>query len=274
VTDTSKSERELWLELRLELDDGTDVAAALHRPRRAEPSDVAARSCPPVLLLPGARGDHAAAHLVALAEVLAGAGHLVVRSALSSRPAGSTVVGPVERSVGRLLQILHAARHRVASTSGAPTDDGPADPELADGRIPWVIGGASYGGRVASMAVAAQGGVTLGVAGLLLVAYPLHPPGRPDRLRVAHWPSIDVPTLLLSGDADPFLTVELLDRHADGLGGPLTSLLIAGARHDLSVSARSAPDGQRRSPAEAIATQADAVVAWFAGLPEQASLGH
>ena len=71
-----------------------------------------------------------------------------------------------------------------------------------------VAGGQSYGGRVASLA-AAEGA---GYAGLVLFSYPLHPPGRPERAeaRVAHWPSIDCPVLLLSGEADPFARLELL----------------------------------------------------------------
>ena len=71
-----------------------------------------------------------------------------------------------------------------------------------------VAGGHSYGGRVASLA-AAEGA---GYAGLVLFSYPLHPPGKPERTdaRIAHWPSIACPVLLLSGEADPFARIELL----------------------------------------------------------------
>jgi predicted alpha/beta-hydrolase family hydrolase len=71
-----------------------------------------------------------------------------------------------------------------------------------------ISGGHSYGGRVASLAAAAGGGY----AGLVLFSYPLHPPGRPERTeaRIAHWPAIECPVLLLSGDADPFARIELL----------------------------------------------------------------
>jgi len=229
--------------LRLAIGDGTDVAAAIHRPV-APPR--AAR--PAVLLLPGARGDHSAAHLVAIAEVLAEHGHVVVRSALSPRPPGSGVVGPAERSVGRLVDILRAARAHV--------DDGCPHP--------WIVGGASYGGRVASLAVADHGGAALGVAGLLLVAYPLHPPGRPDRLRTAHWPRLDVPVLILSGDRDPFLTEELLVAGLAVIAPPVTRITVAGARHDLAVSARSAPDDRRRTPGEAVRQHAAELGSWAA----------
>ena len=234
-------------ELRLALADGTDVAAALHGPAPTS-ADGGPSARAPVLLLPGARGDHAAEHLVAIATLLAAAGHPVVRAALSPRPPGAGVVGPAERSVPRARAVLDAARTLVG-------DDAPAG---------WIVGGASYGGRVASLAVAEQGGATLGVVGLLLVAYPLHPPGRPDRLRVAHWDRIDVPVLLLSGDADPFLTVGLLDEHVTALAGPLTRVLVPGGRHDLSVSSRSAPDGRRRRPGEAVAERTEELVTWAA----------
>lgn len=68
-----------------------------------------------------------------------------------------------------------------------------------------VIGGHSFGGRVASMLAAEQR-----VAGLVLLSYPLHRPGHPEQLRVEHWERIDSPTLLLSGESDPFATLELL----------------------------------------------------------------
>lgn len=71
-----------------------------------------------------------------------------------------------------------------------------------------IAGGHSYGGRVASLAAAAGAGY----AGLVLFSYPLHPPGKPERTeaRIAHWPKIECPVLLLSGEADPFARIELL----------------------------------------------------------------
>ncbi len=71
------------------------------------------------------------------------------------------------------------------------------------------IGGHSYGGRVASLAAAEPGAL---FAGLVLFSYPLHPPGSPDRTeaRIAHWPSIRCPVLLLSGESDPFARIDLL----------------------------------------------------------------
>jgi predicted alpha/beta-hydrolase family hydrolase len=72
-----------------------------------------------------------------------------------------------------------------------------------------VVGGHSYGGRVASLAAAEPDAP---YAALVLFSYPLHPPGAPDRTdaRIAHWPSIRCPVLLLSGESDPFARIELL----------------------------------------------------------------
>jgi predicted alpha/beta-hydrolase family hydrolase len=80
-----------------------------------------------------------------------------------------------------------------------------------DGASPTVIavGGQSYGGRVASLAAA---DASTDYGGLVLFSYPLHPPGAPGKAddRVAHWPAIRCPVLLLSGERDPFAKIELL----------------------------------------------------------------
>ncbi len=71
------------------------------------------------------------------------------------------------------------------------------------------IGGHSYGGRVASLAVAAD---RRPVAALVCFSYPLHPPGRAEAAdaRTSHWPAIACPVLLLSGESDPFARIDLL----------------------------------------------------------------
>lgn len=77
-----------------------------------------------------------------------------------------------------------------------------------------VIGGHSYGGRVASLLAAgvnAPADAAPDLAGLVCFSYPLHLPGRPESgLRTDHWPRIAVPTLILEGEADPFARIELL----------------------------------------------------------------
>jgi uncharacterized protein len=81
-----------------------------------------------------------------------------------------------------------------------------------------VIGGHSFGGRVASLAVAGvrvPGAIERANAyvGLVCLSYPLHRPGGPETAdaRMAHWPAIAVPTLLLSGTSDPFARIDLLE---------------------------------------------------------------
>lgn len=91
-----------------------------------------------------------------------------------------------------------------------------------------LLGGRSYGGRMCSMAVA-EG---LPAAGLVLLSYPLHPPGRPDRLRVDHFGALRVPVLLVSGDRDPFGTPDELAEHTAAIPGPVTRVTLPGA-HDL-----------------------------------------
>jgi hypothetical protein len=70
-----------------------------------------------------------------------------------------------------------------------------------------VIGGKSLGGRMASMIADAAG-----VRGLVCLGYPFHPPGQPDRLRVAHLRELQTPALLIQGTRDPFGTREEVER--------------------------------------------------------------
>ncbi|HEX6207528.1 MAG TPA: alpha/beta family hydrolase [Actinomycetota bacterium] len=72
--------------------------------------------------------------------------------------------------------------------------------------VVWV-GGKSLGGRIASLVVT-EG---LAAAGIVFVGYPLHPPGKPERIRDAHLPGIEVPMLFLQGTKDPFARWELLE---------------------------------------------------------------
>ena len=110
-----------------------------------------------------------------------------------------------------------------------------------------VLGGRSMGGRMCSLAVA-EG---LPSAGLVLIAYPLHPPGKPDKLRVEHFPELDVPCLFVCGTRDPFGAPEELEHHTRAIAGPVTHHWVEGKRHDL------------RGADEEIA---ETVVAWLGGL--------
>ena len=90
-----------------------------------------------------------------------------------------------------------------------------------------VIGGRSFGGRMCSMLAAAGEPV----AGLVLLSYPLHPPGKPDQLRVEHFARIDVPVLFVSGTRDPFATPEELESHAAAIAGPVAFEWLEGEPH-------------------------------------------
>jgi predicted alpha/beta-hydrolase family hydrolase len=78
-----------------------------------------------------------------------------------------------------------------------------------------------------SMAVA-EG---LPAAGLVLLSYPLHPPGKPDKLRVEHFGDLDVPVLVVSGDKDPFGKPAEFDEHLAAIPGPVTVVWLKGG-HD------------------------------------------
>ena len=112
------------------------------------------------------------------------------------------------------------------------------------GRI--AVGGRSFGGRMCSLAVA--GG--LPAAALVLVSYPLHPPGRPDKLRTEHFGDIDVPCLFVSGRRDAFATPEELEEETAAIAGDVTLAFVDGD-HSL-----------RKSEAAA----AEIVASWLADL--------
>ena len=94
-----------------------------------------------------------------------------------------------------------------------------------------VLGGRSMGGRAASIAVA-EGAAP--ARGLVLLSYPLHPPGKPANLRVEHLGAVGCPVLLVQGNRDPFGTPDEFARELPALGGPLTELWLD-ATHDPAV---------------------------------------
>ena len=73
----------------------------------------------------------------------------------------------------------------------------------------------------------------LAARALVLVSYPLHPPGQPDRKRVEHLPAITVPALFVHGTSDPFGTPDELLAATATITGPVTHVWIDGGRHDL-----------------------------------------
>lgn len=94
-----------------------------------------------------------------------------------------------------------------------------------------VLGGQSYGGRQSTMLAAEQ--PTLADA-LLLLSYPLHPPGKPDQLRTAHFPQLRTPSLFVHGERDPFGTIEEVTAALPLIPAPHRLSVIAKAGHDLA----------------------------------------
>lgn len=99
------------------------------------------------------------------------------------------------------------------------------------GKTPVFAGGKSYGGRMASMAVADG----MPAAGLVFLGYPLHPPGKPDRIRDEHLYTIAIPMLFLQGTGDPFARADLLGAVTKRIGALATYVPVHGADHSFNV---------------------------------------
>jgi pimeloyl-ACP methyl ester carboxylesterase len=110
------------------------------------------------------------------------------------------------RARGFEAHALSLPKRRAEDAVGALEAQVPDEPGV-------VVGGHSYGGRVASLSAAGMGGSGRAYAGLVCLSYPLHRPGAPETAaaRTAHWPAIACPALLLSGTSDPFARIALLE---------------------------------------------------------------
>jgi uncharacterized protein len=106
------------------------------------------------------------------------------------------------------------------------------------GERPVLVGGKSLGGRIASMCVADG----MEAAGLVFLGYPLHPPGKPDRLRADHLQRVEVPMLFLQGTRDPFAKPELLETVIAKLGDMATLERVDGGDHSFRVRGANADD--------------------------------
>jgi len=135
-----------------------------------------------LLLYPGAGSDSNQPSLVAIEHAVAPV--RCVRADFPYRKAG-------RKAPDRAEVLMASIRDTLAEL---PADE------------PLVMGGRSMGGRMCSMVAAGVDGLPAppNLRGLVLISYPLHPPGRPDKLRVEHLPAIRVPTLFISGTNDTF----------------------------------------------------------------------
>ena len=181
------------------------------------PSAAASRRAQPLtrtglLLAPGAGADRNQSALVAIDETAAAAGAVVSRMDFPYRKAGRAA--PDREPV-----LLAAVREEVDALHRRA--------RLPVSRI--AVGGRSMGGRICSMAVA-EG---LGALAAVLISYPLHPPGRADRMRTAHLPSLDLPCLFVSGTRDAFGTPAELEAATAAIPGPVTHIWLDGKDHSL-----------------------------------------
>ncbi len=185
------------------------VSGHLHRPANANGAGL--------LLTHGAGSNCHAPLLVALSSEFASAGYTVLCCNLAfriARPKGPPR-GSGESDRAGLRRAVDAVR------------------EIVPGSI--YLGGHSYGGRQATMLAAAG---ELPVAGLLLLSYPLHPPGKPEQLRTAHFPDLRAPALFVHGDGDPFGSIEELEQALKLIPAPVSLLPVPGAAHDLKPGRR------------------------------------
>jgi hypothetical protein len=197
------------------------IRGVLHRP--AEPTGDG------LVLTHGAGSDHRAPLLAALAAAFAEAGYLVLRYDLPFRRERPT--GPPHPA--------RAARDRAGVVEAASL-------VRTLGCVRVFAGGHSYGGRQTAMAAAESPALA---EALLLVSYPLHPPGKPQQPRTGFFPQWRTPALFIHGTADPFGTIEELRAALNLIPARTELLAIPSAGHDLKASVRhpgTAADAFRR----------------------------
>jgi predicted alpha/beta-hydrolase family hydrolase len=166
-----------------------------------------------LILAHGAGSDCTAPLLVALGEIFAGHGCVVLRCDLpfrQERRSGPPFPGNAERDRAGLRNAVAVLHKNVT------------------GRI--FLGGHSYGGRQATMLCAAEAEL---VSGLLLLSYPLHPPRKPEQLRVQHLPGLRTPSLFVQGTRDPFGSFEEMTRALQLIPAKTELMKVEGAGHDL-----------------------------------------
>jgi uncharacterized protein len=162
-----------------------------------------------VLLYPGAGSDSSHPSLAAIESAVAPI--TCVRADFPYRREG-------RRAPDRAPKLMAAVREELAALGDQPV----------------VMGGRSMGGRMCSMVAAGVDDVRpSNVVGLVLICYPLHPPGKPDQLRVEHLTEIPAPCLFISGTRDPFGTPDELARWTATIPADVTHIWIEGGRHDL-----------------------------------------
>lgn len=189
------------------------------------------------VLAHGAGTDLTHPLLRALARGLAERGHETLTFNFAYTEAGRKRPDPMPRLEAAYADVVAEARTRMPDR-------------------PLVLGGRSMGGRVATH-LAAKGEPCDGLA---LFGYPLHPAGRPDKLRTGHWPDLKVPMLFVTGDRDRLCDLELFEIERRRLVATAHTLhVLAGADHGFRVRAS---DG--RTFAETVSEAIEAAAGWAA----------
>ena len=186
----------------------------------------------------GAGGHMADRGVLGVAEQLRKRGFHVVRFDFLYKEKGSRRPDPMPRLKECVAAVAAHARREIAPQT-------------------LIVGGRSMGGRAASM-LAADG---FSCDGLLLLAYPLHPAGRPEELRDAHLAKIEVPVLCLNGTRDTLCRRDLMEAVADRLRGRWTMRWLEGADHGFHVLRSSG-----RSDGDVLGEIAEASGNWVFGI--------
>jgi uncharacterized protein len=192
------------------------VRGLLHRPANPNGSGL--------VLTHGAGSNCQAPLLIALAETFSGAGFVVLRCDLpyrQDRPYGPPGPGDAKRDRAGLKNAVAAVKN------------------LATGHV--FLGGHSYGGRQSSMLCAelSPEKAAEGIAGLLLLSYPLHPPRKPDQLRTQHFFHLHTPSLFVQGTRDPFGSIAEIEQALKLIPAKTRLLPVEGAGHDLGFKGKS-----------------------------------
>jgi predicted alpha/beta-hydrolase family hydrolase len=186
----------------------------------------------------GAGGHLADRGMLAVAEPLRRCGLDVVRFNFLYREKGSTHPDTMPRLKECIAAVASHARREI-------------------GLQTFILGGRSMGGRAASMLAAEE----FPCDGLLLLAYPLHPAGKPEELRDAHLARIKVPVLCLNGTRDALCRRDLMEGVGARLTASWTMRWLEGADHSFHVLKSS-----RRTDGEVLSEIAETCAAWASGL--------
>ena len=224
-------------EIKVQVNDAESVTALLY------PAAKQARAGVTIILGHGAGANQLSGFMRLFAAGLAERGVDVVTFNFLYMEQGRKIPDPAPRLEGCYHAVIEAAlKHK----------------KLKGNRM--MVGGKSMGGRIASQ-VAAQNGEN--IDGLVFLGYPLHPPGRPEKLRSEHLPKIKVPMLFVQGARDAFGTKEEIAAIIKKLKLPATLYAVEGGDHSLKV-----PKSAGVPQAQVYEAAMNEIVEWASGLAE------